>query len=131
MTEVDKQIGARIRERRRALGYSQAYVADVIGLTFQQVQKYETGATRVAAATLLRIAEVLRTEPAALLPQGRKPALEKAIAPKEALALELQQAFRAITSPRQRRLVLEMARTLGGGASKRPIKTKRRVSRKR
>lgn len=59
-SEIDIQIGQIIRQRREALKITQAGLADQIGVTFQQVQKYERGVNRVSAATLLRIAEVLQ-----------------------------------------------------------------------
>lgn len=49
---VDVHVGARIRERRRELGLSQQGLADHLGLTFQQIQKYERGANRVSASVL-------------------------------------------------------------------------------
>lgn len=52
---VDVHVGARIRERRRELGMSQQGLADHLGLTFQQVQKYERGANRVSASVLWSI----------------------------------------------------------------------------
>lgn len=54
---LDLAIGSRIRARRRELGQTQTELAEVIGLTFQQVQKYERGVNRVSVATLVRIAE--------------------------------------------------------------------------
>lgn len=119
-TEVDKEIGARIRARRQELELSQAYVADVIGVTFQQLQKYEAGENRVAAATLLQIAKVLRTEPTRMLPTGRSstPLPSKKRGHKDALAEQLQLAFSRISSPRERRLILELARRLAGGGPK-------------
>ena len=56
---IDVHVGAKIRERRHALGISQTTLADQIGLTFQQIQKYERGANRVAASRLVDFAEVL------------------------------------------------------------------------
>lgn len=53
---VDRQIGALIRARRVELGIAQQKLAADLGLTFQQVQKYEKGVNRVAASTLIRIA---------------------------------------------------------------------------
>lgn len=64
---VDIAIGARIRRRREAARMTQADLAKHAGVTFQQVQKYERGANRVAAARLLQIAEALRTTGADLL----------------------------------------------------------------
>lgn len=56
---LDVAIGQRIRQRRRALGMSQAALGDAIGLTFQQVQKYERGSNRVSFSKLLEIARAL------------------------------------------------------------------------
>jgi len=56
---VDKYIGARMRESRRALGITQESLGDLLGVTFQQVQKYEKGANRVSAARLFEICEAL------------------------------------------------------------------------
>ena len=58
---VDLHVGARIRMRRKLLGVSQERLADQLGLTFQQVQKYERGANRVSASKLYEIAKALQT----------------------------------------------------------------------
>jgi len=58
-TSADREIGRRLKIRRLDLGISQATVADALGLTFQQVQKYEKGTNRISAARLQRIAEIL------------------------------------------------------------------------
>ncbi len=56
---VDRHIGSRVRARRIMLGLSQEKLADALGLTFQQVQKYEKGVNRVGASRLLQIAGIL------------------------------------------------------------------------
>src|SRR5215218_2507152 len=56
---VDVHVGARIRTRRLLLGINQETLANALGLTFQQVQKYEGGANRVSASRLAQMAEVL------------------------------------------------------------------------
>jgi transcriptional regulator with XRE-family HTH domain len=58
---VDLHVGARIRMRRKLLGVSQERLAEELGLTFQQVQKYERGANRVSASKLYEIARALHT----------------------------------------------------------------------
>lgn len=58
---VDLHVGGRIRLRRKALQLSQTQLANMVGLTFQQVQKYETGANRVSASKLHDIAKALKT----------------------------------------------------------------------
>lgn len=60
MNEVDTFVGRRIRARRIELGKTQAELADSVGVRFQQVQKYETGANRVSASRLWAIADILR-----------------------------------------------------------------------
>ncbi len=55
----DVHVGARIRQKRILLGLSQEKIADALGITFQQVQKYERGANRVSASRLLHIANLL------------------------------------------------------------------------
>lgn len=67
---VDRQIGELIRARRLAQNISQVQLAAALGLTFQQVQKYEKGTNRVAASTLMRIARALNCEITELLPSG-------------------------------------------------------------
>jgi transcriptional regulator with XRE-family HTH domain len=59
-TATDAAIGKRIRARRLEIGMSQERLAELLGLTFQQVQKYEKGVNRVAASRLFDIAAALR-----------------------------------------------------------------------
>ena len=58
---VDLHVGGRIRMKRKVLGVSQERLAEALGLTFQQVQKYERGANRVSASKLYEIAAALKT----------------------------------------------------------------------
>src|SRR3954447_3249699 len=58
---VDRHVGLRIRMRRKELGISQEKLAEALGLTFQQVQKYERAANRVSASKLFEIARALNT----------------------------------------------------------------------
>jgi len=62
---TDQQLGAYIRYRRLEIGLSQTNLAQALGVTFQQVQKYESGGNRIAAARLLDLARVLE------MPVGR------------------------------------------------------------
>jgi transcriptional regulator with XRE-family HTH domain len=57
---VDKYVGSRVRMRRIMLGMSQEKLGEALGLTFQQVQKYEKGTNRVGASRLQQISEVLQ-----------------------------------------------------------------------
>ncbi len=56
---VDRHVGERIRERRTLLGFTQEQLADALDISYQQVQKYETGANRVSAGRLFQIAKRL------------------------------------------------------------------------
>src|SRR6201997_5585917 len=56
---IDKHVGSRVRMRRMMLGMSQERLGDALGLTFQQVQKYERGVNRVGASRLFDISRVL------------------------------------------------------------------------
>jgi transcriptional regulator with XRE-family HTH domain len=75
-TEIDRMIGAQIRLRRASARLSQEALAEAIGVTFQQIQKYEKGVNRVSAAALYRIGRALGVEPSVLMP--RDPAVEHA-----------------------------------------------------
>lgn len=61
---IDVHVGARLRARRKLIGSSQEALADALGLTFQQVQKYERGFNRISASKLYRAAAVLEVAPA-------------------------------------------------------------------
>jgi transcriptional regulator with XRE-family HTH domain len=58
-TAVDAYIGARMRENRLAINMSQADLGEILGVTFQQIQKYESGRNRISAARLFEICETL------------------------------------------------------------------------
>jgi len=62
-TAVDTHVGQKIRARRIFLKMSQTEVADAVGITFQQIQKYERGANRVGASRLQQISDVLGVSP--------------------------------------------------------------------
>jgi transcriptional regulator with XRE-family HTH domain len=57
---VDKHVGSRVRMRRMMLGMSQEKLGDALGLTFQQVQKYEKGTNRIGASRLQQISHILQ-----------------------------------------------------------------------
>lgn len=61
--EIDAHVGRQMRKRRQALGLSQERLAEGLGITFQQVQKYEKATNRVAASTLYRAAAILDCPP--------------------------------------------------------------------
>jgi transcriptional regulator with XRE-family HTH domain len=66
---VDRYVGSRVRMRRIMLGISQDTLANALGITFQQVQKYESGTNRIAAGRMLQISRALRV-PVSFLFEG-------------------------------------------------------------
>ena len=66
---TDKHVGQRVRMRRLMLGLSQTKLADALGLTFQQVQKYERGTNRIGGSRLQHISQILQV-PAAFFFEG-------------------------------------------------------------
>jgi len=67
-SEIDKYIGARIRERRLELTMSQKSLANAVGVSFQQIQHYEAGANGITAVRLFEIARVLNVSLSFLFP---------------------------------------------------------------
>jgi transcriptional regulator with XRE-family HTH domain len=80
---VDVYVGARIRFRRNLLGISQTEMGERIGVTFQQVQKYEKGVNRIGSSRLLQICEVIQVTPAWLFEGGPVPKLKASAAARE------------------------------------------------
>ena len=115
---VDRHVGLRIRMRRKELGVSQERLAEAVGLTFQQIQKYERAANLVSASKLWEMAGFLQTT-VAYFYEGL-PELSASEAPQEQIqsflltsdGLELAAAFPRIGNVRLRRRVLELVRTL-------------------
>lgn len=114
---IDRHVGLRIRMRRKELGISQERLAESIGLTFQQVQKYERATNRVSASKLWEMARALRTSVAyfydGLEPGGATPQPEPV---QEFLlsneGLELAQIFPRIRQPRVRRKILDLVKAM-------------------
>ncbi len=121
---VDVHVGQRIRMRRKALGVSQERLADELGLTFQQVQKYERGANRVSASKLYDIARALQMDitnffdglakpheahSMAAVQEGGAAFLHDVSATPEGLELA---ALLPRMDRRRRRMLLDLARTL-------------------
>jgi transcriptional regulator with XRE-family HTH domain len=130
---VDTHVGARVKSRRLMLGLSQEELAKSIGLTFQQVQKYERGTNRISVSRLTDIAKALKTPLEfftdgihTLSPDGaspRKTAQRGVSDVKQAVfddietmtrkdVLELVRAYQRITSPAFKKQLIEMAKTL-------------------
>jgi len=120
-SHVDAHVGSRIRLRRKLLGLSQQQLAEQLGLTFQQVQKYERGVNRVSASKLYETAQVLGA-PVMHFFEGldgepqfdRPPASEAAVTAflMTPEGLELATLFPRIPKGRMRHQVLELVRTL-------------------
>lgn len=123
---VDVHVGARMRQRRTLLGMSQEKLGTAVGLTFQQIQKYERAANRISASTLWELARALKTDVGYFYDglaeleqesQSQQSLHDFLLAPD---GLELAAQFLRIANPRLRRRMLELVRALaepGGGAT--------------
>ena len=109
---VDIAIGARMRLRRKSLGISQGVLSDRVGVSFQQIQKYERGANRVSGSMLVSIALALDTTVGWLVGEegGMSDAADDIL---QALALtgatDLLEAYAAIRRPSARAALLALA----------------------
>jgi transcriptional regulator with XRE-family HTH domain len=106
---IDVEVGARIRIRRKALGLSQSAVADALGLTFQQIQKYERGANRISASMLVLMAAKLETSVGALVGENGEVKTPTGVLTKVALpgAATLLEHYASMT-PEVRRALVEL-----------------------
>ncbi|MGB8181596.1 MAG: helix-turn-helix transcriptional regulator [Stellaceae bacterium] len=131
---IDVHVGARVRLRRTLLGMSQEKLGQAIGLTFQQVQKYERGTNRIGASRLHELAQVLDVSVAFFfedlnIPDGTQVDADGAAKPPKGLSeaaemfygnepimrretLELVRAYLRITDPQLRRRVFELAKAI-------------------
>ena len=118
---IDRHVGLRIRMRRKELGLSQERLADAVGLTFQQIQKYERAANRVSASKLFEIARALNTGVAYFyeglttseeLDQRAAPNLDAQAFLLTPEGAELAAIFPRLTRSRVRRKVVELVRAL-------------------
>ena len=130
---IDAIVGARVRQRRTLLGMSQEKLGEAVGLTFQQVQKYERGTNRISASRLFGMARVLEVPVSYFFDDIQDPGSEAARAQgdvgqgpdgavsegrsTEPLAkretLELVRAYYRIRDPQARRGILALATALG------------------
>src|SRR5689334_16540491 len=121
---IDVHVGSRVRLRRTLLGMSQEKLGDALGLTFQQVQKYERGANRVGASRLYDLSRVLDVPVAyffeefgnALPPQNGNGELAgdpyQANPMMKRETLELVRAYLRISDPQIKRRVFELTKAL-------------------
>ena len=117
---VDVHVGSAIRKLRRDAGMTQQQLAEMVGIKFQQIQKYETGANRVSASRLWDIADALGVQISFFF-EGLEDAQAAAkttendlMADKE--ALELVRSYYAIPEAQRRRL-FDLARVLSDAAA--------------
>jgi transcriptional regulator with XRE-family HTH domain len=109
--DIDRYVGARIRERRIMLGLTQQQLADLIGVTYQQAHKYERGINRVSAGRLFEVAQVLSV-PVSYFFDGLEQYGERAISPRERMCLELARNFAQIPNERHQEALSQLARVL-------------------
>ncbi|MEX0307222.1 MAG: helix-turn-helix domain-containing protein [Ruegeria sp.] len=115
---VDVHVGKRVRHRRWLIGMTQQQLAQQVGIKFQQIQKYETGANRISASRLWDIAEALDV-PVSFFFEGleetQKADADKKSVPADLMgdkeALDLVRSYYAIPENQRRRL-FELARVL-------------------
>jgi transcriptional regulator with XRE-family HTH domain len=126
---MDAHVGSRVRLRRMLLGMSQEKLGEQLGLTFQQVQKYEKGVNRIGASRLFDLAQVLSV-PIQFFYDDAPPSDDVAMLqpgmsdkPQEGFVidflgsregLELNKAFVRIADPKVRRSIVELVRSLAG-----------------
>jgi transcriptional regulator with XRE-family HTH domain len=123
---IDKHVGSRVRMRRMMLAMSQEKLGDALGLTFQQVQKYEKGTNRIGASRLQQISHILQV-PVAFFFEGA-PNLHGSIdgakeAPSPAYVsdflatsegLSLTKAFMRIKEAKLRRRIVDLVEEIAG-----------------
>ena len=107
---IDKLVGARVRARRLQIGMSQEKLAELLGLTFQQVQKYEKGANRISIGRLIAIAKALQVSISYFLEDAGEADdwIENLVSDKD--TIRLVQDFRQIRSPIMRQAILDLIR---------------------
>ncbi len=121
---TDVHVGSRVRLRRTMAGMSQEKLGDALGVTFQQVQKYEKGTNRIGASRMQQIAQALKVEPSFFfedLPGSKTvmPGMSEAGSASYVVdflssneGIQLNRAFVRISNPAIRRRIIDMVRTL-------------------
>ncbi len=121
---TDKHVGSRVRMRRMMLSMSQEKLGDALGLTFQQVQKYEKGTNRIGASRLQQIAHILQVPVSFFFDGGPN---QSGDAPGDAPSpayvadflstadgLTLTRAFMRIKDPKLRRRIVDLVQQIAG-----------------
>jgi transcriptional regulator with XRE-family HTH domain len=120
---IDIHVGTRLRLRRTLLGLSQETLGEAVGITFQQLQKYERGANRISASRLYNLSQVLgvpvsfffETLPQAESPSGAPaPEAEEMSDMARRETLELVRAYYRINDPAIRRRAFDLVKALAG-----------------
>jgi len=114
--DVDRHVGARVRERRIMLGLTQQQLADLIGVTYQQAHKYERAINRVSAGRLFEIAQVLSV-PVSYFFDGLEHGNERVATPRERMCLELARNFAQIPNERHQEALSLLARVLAADSA--------------
>jgi transcriptional regulator with XRE-family HTH domain len=109
--DIDRHVGARIRERRIMLGLTQQQLADLIGVTYQQAHKYEPGINRVSAGRLFEIARVVSV-PISFFFEGLDDEGSRQVTPRERMCLELARNFAQIPNETHQEALSQLARAL-------------------
>jgi transcriptional regulator with XRE-family HTH domain len=114
---LDIALGSRVRLRRKELGFSQDQLARAVGITFQQVQKYEHGTNRISFSRLVEISEALECSVGDLIGNLDKSKSSGSFSKQVAYltepgASDLLEAYASIESPKRRRAILNLARQL-------------------
>ncbi|HXC28021.1 MAG TPA: helix-turn-helix transcriptional regulator [Stellaceae bacterium] len=109
--DIDRHVGARVRERRIMLGFTQQQLADLIGVTYQQAHKYERGINRVSAGRLFEIAHVLNV-PVNYFFEGLMDDESRQVSSRERMCLELARNFAQIPNERHQEALSQLARVL-------------------
>ena len=109
--DIDRYVGARMRERRIMLGLTQQQLADLIGVTYQQAHKYERGINRVSAGRLFEVAQVLSV-PVNYFFDGLAEEGGRGVSPRERMCLELARNFAQIPNERHQEALSQLARVL-------------------
>jgi transcriptional regulator with XRE-family HTH domain len=114
--DIDRHVGARMRDRRVMLGLTQQQMAELIGVTYQQAHKYEKGINRIAAGRLYTIARVLGVEVGYFF-EGIGEDKGFRATPQQRMLLELARNFVALGNRRQQEALCSLTRALVNGES--------------
>jgi transcriptional regulator with XRE-family HTH domain len=122
---TDRHVGSRVCMRRKMLSMSQTDLADAVGVTFQQIQKYEKGTNRISASRLLQISRVLQVPVSFFFEDPRGPSEGKGAQQVHSPdyvsdfltttdGLALTKAFMLITDPKVRRRIVDLVQEIVG-----------------